>query len=320
MAKTNGRRALKPGLVVAGVLVAMGVGVGLYLNTDADSGVPSLGGDDPTSRGIEKAAAYLAARSLHADEAWLAYQAAALLGGEFPQWAEQLEVKRSVLGPNREKGFNLDRRIYRMRYLEPPKLDVPPHPGELPAVSLDPSLSSRELRRLKFGMDLAMRCEDLSDRELRQLRHELDQVGTSYLLTHQLWSAATAVAHSCLDPEERRAVVLRLATHVLAELLTDEVTTDLAIERMAMLCYAGACHWIPERTWEMVISEQRDAGDWGVVDVHVHPNTWVPAEHTAALAFYALARHTVDQQDGVTSASYDAGPPIREPEPKPEGR
>jgi hypothetical protein len=257
-----------------------------------DGSVPCLNSTHPVAVALEKAGRHLAnQKKLRGDETWLSFQASALLGGEFPAWAEGLRVKKSEKGPDRPKKLNLGRRVYRIRYDHFEPIDFPESPGDLPTPDTDPTITTYELKRLNRAMDWSMRCRDLNERQLARLRYEIERPSKSYVITHQLWAAVTSINFGCIDREWGTEVTIELAKGVLAELLTDTVTTDLSAERITMLCYAGAYHWIPKEQWDILIRDQLESGSWGTLDLHVHPVTWVKENHTVALAFYALAHH-----------------------------
>jgi len=242
---------------------------------------------------LERAGRKLAAGKLRGDEAWLVFQAAAILGGEFPAWAEGLRVKKTARIPDKPGKWNLNRRVYRIRSHEFDNIEMPDDPGELPPPDTDPRITDHELTRLNRVMDWSMRCRDLDEPQLARLRWELEHPSKSYVLAHQLWAGVTSISFGCVDREWGTKATVELARHVLAELLTDEETSDLSVERMAFLCYANAYHWIPDEKFEQLVRDQKESGSWGTLDLHVNPVTWVGPEHTMALAFYALAHRWV---------------------------
>jgi hypothetical protein len=152
------------------------------------------------------------------------------------------------------------------------------------------TLTDDELTGVQDVMGQALRCEDLDAAGRQAWLDSLATPSHSYLLTHQLLSLVWGRTSGCLDDAEANPLRESLATAVYAELLADGYTVnDLTLERMAMLCYADLCDWVSDRQAKAVASAQHSDGSWGDGSVPIHPDAFVPPEHTAGLGFYVLA-------------------------------
>jgi hypothetical protein len=245
---------------------------------------PVLGSDDPVARAIGHAAFYLGRSPARGDQFWLLTQSARLLGGEFPRWVESLGTVSAAVDDS-----NLEGRLAALRQLEPrPLLPLPvPHPAPQPTPRLE--LSDHDVQRFVSTMQIALSCREHGLAAREGLLAGLREPGTSYLLTHQLWAAVTAYHLGCIELGELDPLRESLARRVLAELLPDTRITDLSVERMAMLCYAGLVGWIPPDKRSLLLRDQTPWGSWGEVPVDAHPSLRGPERHTAALGFYVLA-------------------------------
>jgi len=259
------------------LVLAVAVAAALGCGGDAREGLPSLHSEYPVAQAIDRAAAYLDGAHLRSDDAWVTYQAAVLLGGEYAAWAATLKP-RAEYQP-----------IWELRDLEPARIRDAPAPEPLPGVWGETRMSSRDVKLLFKLVDWSRDCRNLDPPRLEQLRRVLERPLHSYVLTHQLWGANLAVSQGCFEPEEMRGAILALARRVRDDVETDFVTTDLAAERIFMLCWVGLADWVPDEKFDMLLADQQPSGSWGVAELDVYPGAVVRAEHTAALAFYDLA-------------------------------
>jgi hypothetical protein len=244
---------------------------------------PVIRSDDPVARALGRAAFYLGRKPVRGDQIWLLTQAARLLGGEFPDWAGSLPTVSAAA-----EHSNLEGRLARLRDLAPRPLMPLPVPQH-PPVTRRVELSDDDLARFLRVMELSFSCSEHDRGRRGELLADLREPGTSYLLTHQLWAAVTAYHLGCIEAAELDPLREKLGLRVLAELLADERITDLSVERMAMLCYAGLVGWIPADQRAMLLRDQVPWGSWGEVPVAAHANLLGPEGHTAALGFYVLA-------------------------------
>jgi hypothetical protein len=161
---------------------------------------------------------------------------------------------------------------------------------EVEASSTPPALSEAELSGVTEVMALGLQCTKLNPTQRQTWLSRLGTPSHSYLLTHQLLSLGWGRDSGCLSDTEAAPLRTTLATALYAELLGDGVSiNDLSLERMAMLCYADLCDWVSDAQTNAVIAKQLPDGSWGDGTVPVHPQAFVPIEHTAGLAFYVMA-------------------------------
>lgn len=259
------------------LVIALAAAAALSCGGDAREGLPSLHSEDPLAQAIDRAAVFLDRGELRSDDAWVAYQAAILLGGEYEAWAATLKPSGAYMP------------LWELRDLEPARIRDAPGPEPGPGASGGSRMSTDDVLLLVELVKWSRDCPSLDPRGLERLRRVLGRPLHSYLLTHQLWGANLAVSRGCFEAEEMRGTILALAQRVRDELATDWLTTDLAAERIAMLCWVGLTDWVPDEKFDMLLSDQHPSGSWGVVEFDVYPGAVVRAEHTAALAFYGLA-------------------------------
>jgi hypothetical protein len=213
------------------------------------------------------------------------------LSPEFERWSESLEPDPAVTQAMQDPAA--------LQYLEAIlwKERGRPHPSWEPLAppSVEPSsapttLTDDELMGVQDVMGQALRCEDLDAAERQAWLDSLATPSHSYLLTHQLLSLVWGHISGCLGDDEANPLRTSLATAVYAELLADGNTVnDLTLERMAMLCYADLCDWVNDEQTQAVVAGQDPDGGWGDGSVPIHPDAFVPPEHTAGLGFYVLA-------------------------------
>jgi hypothetical protein len=248
----------------------------------------SLSSSQPIARSIERAARHFSGKPLRGDEGWFITQAAVSLGGDYPRWAAQLELSPNALRGAKLTGINTELDLWELRNLPLPELPALPAPTVDPApaeTAVSPSPTA-EAQRLLDLLSLAVQCGKASTADRAELVEALRPPGEADLLVGQLWALSMASAQVCLTPEQLRELRPGLATRTYAELLGDSRMTDRTAARMAALCAAGACSWIPDAYFRRLVSHHRDAGIWHLEAVS-QPHT---ENHVAALAFYALAR------------------------------
>lgn len=253
-------------------------------------------GADPAAAAIERVVAYLSRRPLEYDELWFVHQGAAHLGGSFPAWARTL---RGAGPPDPAEQVLVDVRDLPLDHIEPlgPAPDVAPQPAE-------PFLEGHRasLNVIVRLLVLAGTCTPGDAAEEAELRALTGVRTHGYVLGHQAWALVVGAARGCFTgpPVERRRAAM--ARQLLAELRASPAITDLDIERAAVLCLIGACHWVPETWIADLLARQQPDGGWGdVTPPGVEPGT-LRDEHAAALAFYALARRA-----GARGAAADPG-------------
>lgn len=246
---------------------------------------------------IQDAAAYLSSIELRGDDTWIATQGAAKLGPEFRTWAETLQIS-SVTVADRERdpltgvgGAGVEGHLWSLRWLEEgplPQLPVP----ELPASYLvHTALSEEEIFSILQTMAYAVVCHRLSDIDRETWLQNLSQERNSYVLTHQLIALTLGQHQGCIDSATAEPMREALATRLWLEQAMDRGGfTDLSVERLAALCYAQLCSWIPDEWINELLREQQPSGSWGdELNPNVHPRVIAREEHGAALAFYVLA-------------------------------
>lgn len=253
------------------------------------------------ARAIERSAVAIGKLELRGDQGWLVGQACRLLGKAYVEWAEQLEVGRDVLraAPRDPRKVNaaLEGVLWKARKLPGRSLPVMSIPRVEPLEKVPSRFEAEEGVEVLKLMRFALTCEENMARDRAWARmFEKDAAG--YLLTHQLLALILAYERGCLDLEEVEVYRRLLAGRLLAEQLAENSAIhDLSVERMAVLCRAGLCGWIPDRDWHSLISSQRVDGSWeSRGPENMKGIDWGP--HTTALAFYALARRWADTRTG----------------------
>lgn len=117
--------------------------------------------------------------------------------------------------------------------------------------------------------------------------------GYEYVSTHQVGAAVLARHRGCLGGEAFRQVVSPYLSRVHGEYLAtrSDPLSDLQVERMAMLCFAGHCRAVlPEDILRLRRAQGGD-GLWRLPD-NVKEIAGNPA-HASALAYFVLAAHAV---------------------------
>jgi hypothetical protein len=263
------------------------------------------------ARAIERSAIAIGKLELRGDQGWLVGQAARLLGKAYVEWAEQLEVEHDVLRavPRDPRKVNaaLEGAMWKARKLPGRSLPAVSIPRVEPVERVPSSFEREEAVEVLRLMRFALTCEEKSTRD-RGWNRMFEKDAAGYLLTHQLLALILAYERGCLDLEEVEVYRRLLAGRLLAEQLAENSAIhDLSVERMAVLCRAGLCGWIPDRDFHSLISSQRAEGSWeSRGPENMKDIDWGP--HTTALAFYALARRWADTRTGS-----DQGSPAERP-------
>ena len=248
----------------------------------------SLSSTGPIAQSIERTARYFAGKPLRGDEGWFLTQAAVSLGGDYRHWAEGLELSPDALRGAELTGIDTELELWELRNL--PLAELP----TLPAPTVDPpppgratsSNSTAEVVHLLDLLHLTLQCSEASGADREELIARLWPPGETDLLVGQLWALSMAAAQECLSPAQLRELRPKLAASTYAELLSDSQMTDRTVARMAMLCAAGVCSWIPDAYFRRLVSHHRDAGTWQLKTA----SRARTEHHVTALAFYALAR------------------------------
>lgn len=259
----------------------------------APGGGPAPG--DDVRAAIEKAAAYFGRRELRGDEGWLVVQAAAALGPDFGAWATtRLVLSREVQEPPDAGLLDLgaaEARFWRLRGLQQGALPPLAMPEGAPATPPAVELTDAGIAAIVRLMTGALVCARMSPSGRREMLADVRDPGRGYLLTHQLLALTLAYNQGCLDAAAVDAPRRKLAEALWREQAADGAQVhDLAFERMMALCYAGVCDWLEPSWIDALVRAQSETGDWGNRDLHVHPGASATESHTAALAFYILAR------------------------------
>jgi hypothetical protein len=245
---------------------------------------------------LERAAAYLGRTELRGDDTWIATQGAIKLGPDFRTWAETLnvnpvveaDVQRDPLGSR--TGAGTEGHLWSLRWLPEAVQPALPHPDDGLAQPVATALSDEDLSAILRVMAHPVVCSRLSDADRQAWVGELSLPAQSYLLTHQLLALMIGRNQGCLDDATVEPLRRELATRLWLEQAADRSGIhDLSIERMAILCYAQVCEWIPSAWVNDLIGAQQPSGSWGELNPGVHDRVIARPEHTAALAFYVLA-------------------------------
>jgi hypothetical protein len=218
------------------------------------------------------------------------------LGGSFKTWAETLNVN-SVVEADAQRdplasriGAGTEGHLWRLRWLPEspaPLLPVPETRLEHPVPS---TLTEEDIAAILRVMAFAVVCTRLSDSDRQAWMDELTVEARSYRLTHQLLSLMLGRNQGCLEDAAVEPLRQEMATRLWLEQEADRSGIhDLSIERMAILCYAQVCHWLPAAWVDELITTQQPSGSWGELNPRVHDRVVARPEHTAALAFYVLA-------------------------------
>jgi len=259
---------------------------------------------------VERAAAYFNRRPVRGDEGWLVAQAAASLGPAFRAWATaRLALSPAVLVLPDASPFDFaaaEGRLWNLRGLP----EIALAPLSVPHDSLPAGApvqhTDAEISAIFHVMAEALSCAQVGSPAATDVLADVREPRHGYLLTHQLFALVLAYNQRCVDGAAVEALRRALAEATWREQASDGARVhDLALERMAVLCYAQLCDWL-DRAWiDAVIREQSPSGSWGVRDLHVNPNASVGEGHTAALGLYVLAK--------TWSARPAASDPLRPP-------
>jgi hypothetical protein len=248
----------------------------------------------PVRGAIERVSAYFDRREVRGDEGWLVVHAAAALGSEFGAWATaRVQLSPSVTAPA-DAGLRdvagAEARFWGLRALPPRALPPLPTPPDAPGEPVTATLSDADVTRIVRLMTGALACTKLPASARDELLADARDPATSYLLTHQLLALMLAYDQGCLDAAAVDGSRRRLAEALWREQVADGARVhDLALERMAALCYAELCGWIAPPWIDAVVRAQDASGRWGDGDLHVNPGASATESHTAALGFYTLA-------------------------------
>jgi hypothetical protein len=240
---------------------------------------------------IDQAARFLEHHPLRGDQAWLIKQGAARLGSTRVAWANALPLDAVVLAHATQDPKShpaaVEGLLARFGNLPPRTLPPLPVPVLTPMPLLTDRVENEEGARIVELMTTAVvsPADSLDETPWPGL---LEPAASGYLLTHQLIALMLAHQRGCVSSESAAHWRKPLAECVLAEQLAcARVITDLAVERMAALCMAGLCDWIPRDDLNALLLAQQASGAWGS---HGPSNLrhvdWEP--HTVALAFFTL--------------------------------
>ncbi len=290
------RRAGLP-LVTLTVVAALVALLGAACSSD-DTGTSADGGTTKTSQApatlttaIERSAGYFQERPPRGDVGFLIGQASMHLSPAFRRWSEAMQpdpaVTQAMKDPAALQYLEATMWMQRGQQHQPwaPLAAPPVTPSSKPS-----ALTDDELSGVTQVMSMALKCDQLNPTQRQQWLDRLSTPSHSYLLTHQLLSLVWGRNAGCLTDAEAAPLRTALATALYAELLADGTTVnDLSLERMAMLCYADLCDWVSDAQTDAVRTKQHADGSWGDGSVPIHPNAFVPPEHTAGLGFYVLA-------------------------------
>ncbi|MBX3027359.1 hypothetical protein KF840_20870 [bacterium] len=257
---------------------------------------PASGAAPRLRAALEQAATYLGRTELRGDDTWIATQGAMRLGPDFRTWAETLnvnpivetDVQRDPLASR--TGSGTEGHLWKLRWLPDTALPALPRPDDTLAPPLPVALTDEDLFAILRDMAYAVVCPRLSPSDRQAWLDGLHVPAQSYRLTHQLLSLIIGHNQGCLDAATVEPLRRELATRLWLEQAADRSGIhDLSIERMAILCYAQVCDWIPTAWVDEVIATQEPSGSWGERNPGVHERVVARPEHTAALAFYVLA-------------------------------
>ena len=261
--------------------------------TPAPTPAPSLGAR--IALALDKVTHYLEQQKLRGDQAWLIAKAAAALGKDRAAWAAKLPLDPSVVeAAKRDPKQDLSAIEGAMAHLgRLPSQPLPPlaAPKVEPKTGLSRRFETADGEHVIELMRSAIVCDANVDDAAWDPR--LLSLGQGYLLTHQLLSVTLAYERGCVSRERALHWRQLLAAPLLAEVLgRKDPLDDLAIERLAVLCYAGLCDWIPRADIEALLAQQGPTGTWGSHGPENMSNIDWEA-HTAALGFYTLAELSV---------------------------
>lgn len=247
---------------------------------------------------IESAAGFLGAATLRGDDAWIATIGARRLGPEFRLWAETLQVDPAVradLGRDPLAGGSLgagaEGNLWNLRWLEEVALPPLPRPEPPAPQAVSTTMTVADILAILRMMAQAVACVRLGEADRQAWLAQLQAEAHGYVLTHQLIALMLGVHQGCVDP----AVVAPLRADLAARLWAEHIrearpVDDLSIERLVVLCWAGACSWIEDEWVDGLLRAQKESGSWGTnIDPGVHPRVVAREEHGAAMGFAALA-------------------------------
>ncbi len=258
------------------------------------------------ARSIERAAAVIAGFRLRGDQSWLVGRGARLLGERYAQWADRIEVEAEVLkaakkDPRKEDNA-LEGAMWKARGLSARALTAPSVPLVQPVDRVPSRFERAQAPEVAALMRFALTCTEQGARG-GVWKAMYEQPASGYLLAHQLLSLVMAYERACFDLAAVERYRESLARRLLAEQLAERhAIHDLSVERMAVLCHAGLCHWVPERDFGALVRDQQADGSWpSRGPENLQDIDWRP--HTTALAFYALARRWADTDPGAAERS-----------------
>ena len=255
--------------------------------------------EDRLRRAIELAAGFLGPQQLRGDEAWIVTQGANLLGSKFKAWARTLSVFPAVVKAAKEsplKAFPLllptEGRLWALRGLPERKVAALPKPDTASTAEVESRhVDDQSVGDLILVTIMSAACRELTPKLRSEWLKCLAKDKHAYVLIGQLSGAMLGYNQGCLSPGVLNPIRRRLATSMFQELRADIGSLDdLEIQRIATLCYAGACDWIDPELIDRLVTEQQRGGSWGWRDPHITGMAVGTRNHTAASAFYALAR------------------------------
>jgi hypothetical protein len=254
---------------------------------------------DSMRRAIERAAGYLGTHQLRADGAWMATQGAMLLGPGFKAWAKTLTVSPLVVEAAKEDPLAafpqllpIEGRLWALRTLPQRKTVALPKPPAAPLAGVE----LRHFEQQDAGDTLAIMLMSVACRNLSPTYRDrwltlLSADRHSYVLAIQLFGLMLGYHQGCLNPGVTNPLRRQLATRLFSEMRADaDALDDLAIERIAGLCYAGVCEWVDPQLISRLVTEQQPSGSWGRRDPHIPGAATTTEDHATARAFYVLAR------------------------------
>ena len=262
--------------------------------------VPAGPSRDPAAMraAIESAAGFLGAATLRGDDAWIATIGARRLGADFRLWAETLQVDPAVradLGRDPlaagSLGAGAEGNLWNLRWLEETTLPPLPRPEPPAPQAVSTTMTEADILAILRMMAQAVACVRLGEADRQAWLAQLQADAHGYVLTHQLIALLLGMHQGCFEPAAVAGLRENLAVRLWSEHAREgRAVDDLSIERLVVLCWAGACSWIEDEWVDGLLRAQIESGSWGTdIDPGVNPRVVAREEHGAAMGFAALA-------------------------------